>query len=194
MTSERPFALHITWTCYGTWLPGDRRGHVSDVLLPQGGSLTKQNVPGTPYRQGDDFTRRRARRLQKGETVSLTADQALVVADSLCRAARARGWRIVRAAVMANHVHVLLTDCPNDGPAVRRILKGTSQAALNDHVGHNQRWWTAGGSDRYKNDWPTIEAAVQYVENQSGKLALIIDGRAAGFIPAEHGGDKPRRS
>src|SRR3954454_4062773 len=31
------FALHITWTCYGTWLPGDERGHVSDVIFPDGG-------------------------------------------------------------------------------------------------------------------------------------------------------------
>ncbi|MBV9125731.1 MAG: hypothetical protein JO112_20470, partial [Planctomycetes bacterium] len=96
MKTERPFALHITWTCYGTWLPGDGRGHVSNVLLPAGGFLPKENVPGTPYHPGDDFTRRRARELQKGETVHLTAEQALAAAESLCRAAQSRGWRIVR--------------------------------------------------------------------------------------------------
>ena len=199
MTNERPFALLITWTCYGTWLPGDRRGHVSNTLLPEGGFLPKENVPDTPYSQGDELTRQRARELQKGETIYLTAEQALVVAVSLCQAAQTRGWRILRAAVMANHVHVVVMDCPNDGPTVRRILKGTSQAALNDHKGHNQRWWTQGGSDRYKNDWPAIEAAVEYVAKQPGMLAFIIDGRAAGFTPAEEseespGGDKPRRS
>jgi REP element-mobilizing transposase RayT len=199
MTDERPFALHITWTCYGTWLPGDDRGHVSNALLPGGGFLPAENVPGMPYRKGDDFTRRRAQELQKGETVNLTAEQALVVAESVCKAAQGRGWRIVRGAIMANHAHVLVMDCPNDGPAVRRVLKGISNAALNDHVGHNQRWWTAGGSDRYKNDWPAIDAAGQYIEDQPGKLAVIVDGRAAGFTPAEgpdvrkDGGDKPGR-
>jgi REP element-mobilizing transposase RayT len=184
MSNERPFALLITWTCYGTWLPGDPRGHVSNTLLPEGGFLPKENVPGTPYSQGDEFTRQRARSLQRGPTVYLTAEQALVVADSLCQAAQTRGWRILRGSVMANHVHVVVMDCPIDGPAVRRVLKGTSQASLNDHVGHNQRWWTAGGSDRYKNDWPAIEAAVKYVADQHGKLATILDGRAAGFTPA----------
>ena len=90
---------------------------------------------------------------------------------------------------MTNHVHVVVRDCPNDGPAVRRVLKGSSQADLNDHFGHNRRWWTAGGSDRYKNDWPAIEAAVQYVENQPGMLAGIIDGQVvgtAGINPAAH--------
>jgi REP element-mobilizing transposase RayT len=184
MISDRPFALHITWTCYGTWLPGDPRGHVSNVLLPERGFCPKENVPGTPYSRGDKFTHQRARALQKEPTVYLTAEQALVVAVSLNQAAQARSWRILRGAIMANHIHVVLMDCPNDGPAVRRILKGTSQAVLNDYVGHNQTWWTAGGSDRYKNDWPAIEAAVQYVADQPNMLAAIIDGRAAGFIPA----------
>ena len=94
MATNQPFALHITWTCYGTWLPGDPRGHVSDTLLPGGGFRTKENVPGTPYSPGDEFTHRRARILQQGETVYLTAEQAQVVATSLCRAAQTRGWRI----------------------------------------------------------------------------------------------------
>jgi REP element-mobilizing transposase RayT len=186
MESNRPFALHITWTCYGTWLPGDKRGHVSNVLLPSGNFLSRENLPGTPYRMGDEFTHYRARGLRKGQVVQLTADQALIVANALCICTRARGWHILRAAIMANHVHVVVTNCPNDGPAIRRILKGNSQAALNDHVGRNQKWWTAGGSDRYKNDWPAIEAAVMYVANQAGKLAIIVDGRAAGFIPADN--------
>src|SRR6266852_1278521 len=118
MMNDRPFALHITWTCYGTWLPGDRRGHVSNVLLPEGGFRPKENVPGTPYSRGDKFTHQRARALQKEPTVYLTAEQALVVAVSLNQAAQARGWRILRGAVMANHIHVVLMDCPNDGPAV----------------------------------------------------------------------------
>ncbi len=185
MTSEQPFALHVTWTCYGTWLPGDRRGHVSNTLLPEGGFQPKENTPGTPCRHGDEFTRQRAQTLQRQPTVYLTVEQALVVASSLCQAAQARHWRRSRSAVMANHVHAVLMDFPNDGPAVRRILKGSSQAALNDHVGFNRRWWTAGGSNRYKNDWPAIEAAVLYVADQSGMLASIIDGRAAGFTPAE---------
>ena len=137
----------------------------------------KKNIPGTPYSPADEFTHQRAQALKKQPTVSLTAEQALVVATSLTRAAQERGWRILRGAIMANHIHVVVMDCPNDGPAVRRILKGTSQAALSDHVGHNRRWWTQGGSDRYKNDRPAIDAAVQYVADQPGNLSQIIDGR-----------------
>jgi hypothetical protein len=180
MAGDRPFALHITWTCYGSWLPGDGRGHVSNILLPEGGFRPKHNVPGTRFSPRDEFTYNKARALQKGETVSLTPKQAEVVAASLCRAAESRSWRILRAAVISNHVHVVVMDCRNDGPVVQRILKGCAQADLNDHVGQNRRWWTKGGSDRYKNDWPAIEAALLYVADQPGMVMAIVDGQLVG--------------
>jgi REP element-mobilizing transposase RayT len=175
MSADEAFALHVTWTCYGTWLPGDARGHVSNVLMPDGGFEEKQNVPGTPIAPGDALTQAQARALQKDETVWLTREQALCTATALVDAARDRGWRILRASVMANHVHVVVYDCPDDGPAVRRVLKGVSQAALSRARGRPRRWWTQGGSDRYKHGWAAIEAAVTYVANQEGKLAEVVD-------------------
>lgn len=171
----KPFAIHITWTCYANWLPGDERGHVSNVLLASGGSLPKENAPGTPYRGGDAFTYRMARRLQKAPTARLDAELARWAAEALVDAARKRGWRILRAALMANHVHAVIGECLDDGPLVRRVLKGASQAALCEKSGFCTRWWTAGGSDRYKKDWSAIEAAIQYVAEQEWKLVEIID-------------------
>jgi REP element-mobilizing transposase RayT len=173
--SDDLFALHITWTCYGTWLPGDGRGHVSNVLSPKGGFDPKHNVPGAPVAAGDDFTRSQAQAQQKHETVWLTAEQALCAAGELVKATRERHWRIPRAALMANHIHVLVMDCPDDGPAVRRILKGVSQAALSRALGEPRRWWTQGGSDRYKHGAEAVEAAITYVANQEHKLAEIVD-------------------
>jgi REP element-mobilizing transposase RayT len=175
MTTDEPFALLITWTCYGTWLPGDPRGHVSNVLLSEGGFQPKRNVPDTPVAAGHDHTRRRARALQRGETVRLTVDQAVVAASALVTAARERTWRIVRGAVMANHIHVVVMNCPDDGPAVRRVLKGVSQAALSRADGAARRWSTQGGSDRYKHGAAAVEAAVAYVASQKYILVEIVD-------------------
>ena len=105
----------------------------------------------------------------------LTAAEALVVAESLVETARRYSWRILRAAVMANHVHVVIADCPDDGPAVRRVLKGNTQARLSKHHGSPRVWWTEGGSDRYKHGQQPIETAVQYVADQEYKLAEIAD-------------------
>jgi REP element-mobilizing transposase RayT len=169
------FALHITWTCYGTWLPGDDRGHVSNVRNPDRGYSPRRNTPGTPYAAGDPWTLTRARSLQKQSTVWLDAGQADRVAETLVTVAKSRGWFIPRAAVMANHVHVVVFDCPADGPAVRRVLKGTTQAALTDLADQPRTWWTTGGSDRYKNDPTAVAAAINYVARQTGKLAEVID-------------------
>ena len=185
MTTDEPFGLLITWTCYGTWLPGDPRGHVSNVLLPEGGFLPKQNEPRTPVAPGDEHTLHRARELQKGPTVWLSPAEALSTAEALVASARQRQWHIPRAAVMANHVHVVIVDCPADGPAVRRILKGTSQAALGEATGKRQRWWTAGGSDRYLHGPGAIAGAIRYVAAQARILAEVVDmGPRAGSPPA----------
>ena len=80
------FALHITWTCYGNWLPGDRRGYVSNTLQPDKSYLQKQNTPGAPITADDPETRSRAAALQKSPTVRLTTEQARCVAETLVRA------------------------------------------------------------------------------------------------------------
>ena len=74
---------------------------------------------------------------------------------------------------MANHVHLVVMDCPDDGPGVRRILKGNSQAAMCNLAGRNTKWWTSGGSDRYLHGEDPIEGAIRYVRDQPGILAEI---------------------
>jgi REP element-mobilizing transposase RayT len=177
--TDRPFAVHVTWTTYGSWLPGDPRGHVSNTRLPRGGFVRKQNIIGTPSSPADEFTHERARELQSHPTVFLTRDQAAVVARALVAAAatETRNWRIPRAAVMDNHVHVVVTDCPDDGPAVRRVLKGVTQAALSRHNGSPRRWWTENGSNRYKHSHEEIETAISYDASQPGMLAGVDDMR-----------------
>jgi REP element-mobilizing transposase RayT len=112
---------------------------------------------------------------QKSPTISLNRDQALAVARLLIESARQRSWRILSAAVMHNHVHVLVADCPDDGPTVRRVLKGTTQAGLSRHAGHPRRWWTRGGSDRYLHGEHEIHARISYIARQKGILAQILD-------------------
>ena len=44
-----PLAVFMTWTTYGTWLPGDPGGYVSNTLKPDGHYERRQNLPGTPF-------------------------------------------------------------------------------------------------------------------------------------------------
>ena len=172
------FAWLITWTTYGSRLPGDERGYVSNTFIPDEGYHRKQNTPGTPYTADHEPSRKRARELQKWESVRLDAEEAFRVAQSLITAAQRRGWRIPRAAIMADHAHVVVLNGPIDGPAVRRILKGNAYAALRDYHGESWRCWATGGSDRQKRGEEAILAAIQYVADQEYKLAEIIDNQA----------------
>jgi len=176
MGTDRALALFITWTTYGTWLPGDPRGYVSGTLRPNGLWTPKINSPGQPYTTDHPPTLRRAQLRQKQPSVWLTPRQAQCVAQALLAACDARTWRMVRAAVMANHVHVVVADCPDDGPGVRRVLKGVTQAALGRAEARRRRWWTQGGSNRYLHGSSSVEAAVAYVAQQRHILAEVVNG------------------
>lgn len=171
------FAVLTTWTVYGTWLPGDARGHVSNILPDDGGFVRAPKAFGAPPGKPDESTRSAARRRQRYPTLLLNPVSAGTAAQALLGAASSRNWRILRAAVMVNHVHVVTVDCPDDGPGVRRVLKGISQRCLCEAYGVQRRWWTAGGSDRYLHDEQAVAAAVRYTANQARKLAEIVDHR-----------------
>ncbi|MEX1096182.1 MAG: hypothetical protein WED34_09040 [Planctomycetales bacterium] len=177
------FAFFVTWTTYGTWLPGDPRSHASNVISDDRRYVSQERRFATPYTVGDERTLQRARQLQKDATARLDADLALVAAHAIIDACRERGWRISRGALIANHVHCVVMDCPADGPSVRRVLKGVSQAKLCDHAGINRRWWTRGGSNRPKHGGQAVAAANDYVENQSEILVRIAESEVVSNWP-----------
>ncbi len=172
-----PFALFITWTTYGTWLPGDPRGYVSNTLMKNGRYTSRRSQHGEPVSRDNPHTFAAAKKAQQHETVWLLPQQAFTVAEAMKNAAAARHWHIIRAAVMAGHVHTLTANCPDDGPAVRRILKGVSTAALSAGAGHPGRWWTRGGSGRYLHSQCSLDAVEEYIRNQRAILCEIINMR-----------------
>ena len=68
----------MTWTAYGTWLPGDERGFVSPKFecdRPE----RQNNEPGRPYDDGRRDLRRIAESKLSGDAVRLTRALAEVV-------------------------------------------------------------------------------------------------------------------
>ncbi len=88
--NDRPFALFLTWTTYGTWMPGDERGYVADTCKPDGTTEAKINQIGTPYLKNDAFAQIQARKRQKGLTTWLSPASALIAAEALIEAAMTR--------------------------------------------------------------------------------------------------------
>jgi REP element-mobilizing transposase RayT len=187
----------LTWTTYGTWLPGDARGFVSDVRDGPGPEV-RHNTPGTPYDVDDPRVRQRARDNLIGTPVWLTAEQALILADQFAETARFRNWELLAVAIMANHVH-LVVGVPGDPDPAKLLhdFKSYGTRALKDkgHRPSGGRWWTESGSRRKLPDGTAVRAAVAYVGNQHRPLVVRIaeaSGACQGPEEQGQGVDTPR--
>jgi REP element-mobilizing transposase RayT len=169
----------LTWTTYGTWLPGDRRGFVSEVR-DEAGDKALHNLPGTPYDEDMPALEAYAASIMCEDAVWLDLPKAQAVADQLRETAGHRGWWILVLAVMANHVHVVV-GVPGD-PDPEKILadfKAWATRRLKRGWAGREHWWTAGGSKRPKKAAEAIRAAVVYVRDQPNALVVWIDPRVA---------------
>jgi REP element-mobilizing transposase RayT len=162
----------LTWTTYGTWLPGDERGFVSSVSEGKG-PRKRHNQPLTPYDREMPGLERSAADSVKGQPVYLTQEHAVAVLVQLIETADFRAWQLLAAAVMRNHVHLVVGVPGDPDPAsLLRDFKSYSSRRLNKIFGEPNapRWWTESGSRRILKGDEAVQAAVFYVLNQEHPL------------------------
>ncbi len=151
-------AYLLTWTTYGTWLPGDQRGWMD------------KHQPGV--RQKAEPQREISARFRMTETaIILDNHQRRQAEESLIDTCAYRGWKLRAYSVATNHVHLVISIPDNLSPMESlRIFKSYASKTLNNnHSPQRRHWWTRGGSARRLFDPAAIDAAIRYVENQSGK-------------------------
>lgn len=168
----------LTWTTYGTWLPGDERGFVSpkfDMETTQ----RRNNLVGSPCDAARPKLERMARANLKGDPIWLTKEHAEIVQAQFEETARYRGWTIVAGAVMSNHVHLLIGTPGDPEPAsLMRDLKSYASRALNRSFGMpaGGTWWTEQGSKRKVTDATHFAAVRGYIARQKKILAWWESG------------------
>lgn len=178
----------LTWTLYGNWLPGDERGSVTTIREGLG-PRHRQNLADQPEPVLALGLKRSAAELLAGEPIRLDRDQADCVVSQFRETAEYRGWRILAAAVMANHVH-LVVGVPGDPEpdVLLRDLKSYASRALNRRWGKpgSGTWWTESGSKRKLATEEAVRAKIEYVRNQEYPLVIWIDegGTELGQRPA----------
>jgi REP element-mobilizing transposase RayT len=163
----------LTSTTYGTWLLGDVRGFVSPVPVEHN-ILELHNIPGEPYDSDMPTLEEAARRRLKGPPIRLSGQQAHAVCDQFLETARYRGWVLLAASVMANHVHAVLTVAGDPEPSkLQGDLKAYASRKLTAGWGRPQSetWWTHGGSKRKLPGEFAVCSAVRYTLHQIGMLA-----------------------
>jgi REP element-mobilizing transposase RayT len=155
---DNPLAYFITWTCYGTWLPGDERGWTKwhkgmRSSRPQLCEWIRQRLDESP--------------------VTLSFPQRVAVGDAISECCRRRGWRLHAANCRSNHCHVVATAINHLGEVVRDQLKAWSTRRLRAIERESglpesqlrRHWWSSKGSVRQVDTLESLEAAIVYTND-----------------------------
>ncbi len=150
----------ITWTTYGTWLPGEPRGY--------GTHGAKQT-----FRGDDQQLHQWAEDHLAGESIRLDTKGLKMVADVL-RGLFAADQRLIVAAVTPVHCH-LVADIPRDDLSrLMNIVKGKSSHALGS-IGLKGRTWSRRYHAQLLCDGDSVDNAIAYVRSHDEQGALIIE-------------------
>ena len=170
----------LTWTTYGTWLIGDERGFVGNVAGPDGHGV-RHNDPGTDYDCDIPPLRLYMQEHLKCPPVWLTEEQATLLVQQFRETARHRRWSLFAAAVMANHVH-LVVGVPGDPDPdnLLRDFKSYGSRALNARYGKpiSDTWWTESGSKRKRPNHRAVFNTIGYVRDQYNSLLVWLNADA----------------
>lgn len=165
----------LTWTTYGTWLPGDERGFVSNVDDGASAKQVRHNIPGTPYDKdmADLMTAATARTV--GDPVRLNKRQAEALLLQFNETANYRGWLLRAIAIMTHHCHIVagVVGDPEPGGLLRDFKSYGSRALSRlSEKPESGRWWTESGSKRKLPDDDAILASIRYVAAQEFPLVV----------------------
>ena len=153
-----PLAYFLTWSTYGTWLPGDERGWVE-------------------YQHGwklpDALRKLEAEARMAEDACVFDLEQRRLVERTIADHCRIRGWRLHAVNCRTNHLHVVVSADrhPDD---VRKQFKAWCTRCLKELERKRpcepvravrENWWTERGSRRYINDEESLEAAILYVRD-----------------------------
>ena len=156
----------ITWTTYGTWLPGDARGW-------------RKRRRGTQIPQ--PLLEEWCRKQMTGEAVLLQSHDRETVEDACREHCRFRGWHLLAVGARTNHVHVVVG--ANAAPqTVRDQLKANCTRRLRAQAVplNVKRTWTRGGDCEVLDGDEDVDAAVLYVvEAQDRKGAEYTEDNRA---------------
>ncbi len=145
-----PIAYFLTWTTYGSWLPGDARGWTD------GRGVTR--IP--------DASREGAAALRMAERpLSLDGWQRSIVHRVIRDHCQRRAWQLHAASCRLQHVHVALT-APEVAPAqcMAQFKAWTARRLAEDatHAGR-KKWWTENGSRRLIFEESDLAEVVVYI-------------------------------
>jgi REP element-mobilizing transposase RayT len=162
-----PIALFITWTSYGSWLPGDSHGWIK---------WKKGEEQPEPVLE--DWFKERMKEIP----VLLDAHQREAVEDVIREHAEHRGWELYAVSSRSNHVHVAVTVVPKTGNQKFRVADGVKR--LRDQFKanatrvlrqganpiQNEKVWAKGGDIQFIEMNDDLEQVVIYIAEAQDRM------------------------
>jgi REP element-mobilizing transposase RayT len=140
----------VTWTTYGTWLQGDRRGYVKNgQILPPDEKIKTAN-----------------RKLQRYQTITLTKKEREIIRRTIFAEASGAGHTIHVIAVCSNHVNLVAEPCRYSIEQIISRYKNKEMFALRK-LGRSARLWTKGFDKRFCFTKEDLAARVAYVQKHN---------------------------
>ncbi len=169
----RTKGIHAIWTTYGTWLPGDARGHWSALLDFYGHVLQSGQQLNPP----DAVTQTRATSSMCEPEKMLNEVEIQLVKetldDYLAPGMPGETWRLHATAIGRTHVHLLFGPLNKPiGEVVGRIKSRTSSALLKLQVNQDRRRiWTTGYWKVFLFDGDAMAQVARYINAHGGSRA-----------------------
>ena len=140
----------VTWTTYGSWLQGDKRGYVKNgKILTQNDGLTLAN-----------------QRQQKYPTVKLNSEQKQIVSKAITEEARRINHKIFAIAVCSNHLHMVASVSEESIEQAVHRYKYSATLALRK-FGNQGKIWSKGFDKRFCFTDMELENKVRYVRGHN---------------------------
>ncbi|TSA53986.1 MAG: hypothetical protein D4R45_04710 [Planctomycetaceae bacterium] len=140
----------VTWTTYGTWLPGDKRGYVKQGKI----MLSDPKILKTSQSS------------QKSATVTLDSEQKTVIHRAILQEAERIGHKIEALAVCTNHIHLVARPCEKSIESIVSRYKNVAMFALCKD-GPVRRIWTRGFDKRFCFNEKSLNQRIEYVKKHA---------------------------
>jgi REP element-mobilizing transposase RayT len=137
----------LTWTTYGTWLQGDKRGYVKDGQILE----------------GDLKLFELCKALQKGQTVKLTKSEREIVQQVISSESQRIGQKIEAMAVCTNHLHLAARPCDKSVERIVSMYKSVATRALRV-TGRSGPIWTTGFDKRFCFTNADLSGKIKYIQ------------------------------
>ena len=155
-------AYLITFTTYGTWLHGDKRGSVnkehnrynSDFVGPNTGLCRKEQIA------------------LKNPPLILDKKRREIVMRAIMRVCEFRGWFVHAVHVRRSHVHIVVSGEVRPEKMMTSFKAFATRAIRRciDRQSPVKKYWTRHGSTKYIWTKESLASAINYVKYEQGKI------------------------